>query len=238
MRIIDQDLVVLIVLFCLKKSWKNALHQWRNPRPSQGSFLWLSDLFASGYIISVFDISVKHKFNTFCYQNFSTLIVKAYFCSSSCLLFLSADMKEQFLYYMLLKRRTDKPKIKTFQIALHAYKRVTQHMGTPLSDIYISFRKSKGFNLRSLTPKISICHGSFLLFMILVCFWPVLKHRWTNIEGIVFPAKLHITHSELFRLFAFFKRVLVARAKGSFAGFTEKFHSWYFFLSFIDNWQK
>lgn len=105
---------------------------------------------------------------------------------------------------MLLKRRTDKPKIKTFQIALHAYKRVTQHMGTPLSDIDISFRKSKGFNLRSLTPKISICHGSFLLFMILVCFWPVLKHRWTNIEGIVFPAKLHITHSELFRLFCMF----------------------------------
>lgn len=108
------------------------------------------------------------------------------------------------LYYMLLKRRTDKPKIKTFQIALHAYKRVTQHMGTPLSGIYISFRKSKGFNLRSLTPKISICHGSFLLFMILVCFWPVLKHRWTNIEGIVFPAKLHITHSELFRPFCMF----------------------------------
>lgn len=107
---------------------------------------------------------------------------------------------------MLLKRRTDKPKIKTFQIALHAYKRVTQHMGTPLSDIYISFRKSKGFNLRSLTPKISICHGSFLLFMILVCFWPVLKHRWTNIEGIVFPAKLHITHSELFRLFCMWWR--------------------------------
>lgn len=157
-------------------------------------------------------------------------------------IFFPADMKEQFfsllLYYMLLKRRTDKPKIKTFQIALHAYKRVTQHMGTPLSDIDISFRKSKGFNLRSLTPKISICHGSFLLFMILVCFWPVLKHRWTNIEGIVFPAKLHITHSELFRLFACFKWVLVARAKGSFAGFTEKFHSWYFFLSFIDNWQK
>lgn len=57
------------------------------------------------------------------------------------------------LYYMLLKRRTDKPKIKTFQIALQAYKRVTQHMGTPLSDIDISFRKSKGFNLRSLTPQ-------------------------------------------------------------------------------------
>lgn len=96
-------------------------------------------------------------------------------------IFFPADMKEQFfsllLYYMLLKRRTDKPKIKTFQIALHAYKRVTQHMGTPLSDMDISFRKSKGFNLRSLTPKISICHGSFLLFMILVCFWPVLKHR-------------------------------------------------------------
>lgn len=56
---------------------------------------------------------------------------------------------------MLLKRRTrtDKPKIKTFQIALQAYKRVTQHMGTPLSDIDISFRKSKGFNLRSLTPQ-------------------------------------------------------------------------------------
>lgn len=142
------------------------------------------------------------------------------------------------LYYMLLKRRTDKPKIKTFQIALHAYKRVTQHMGTPLSDIDISFRKSKGFNLRSLTPQISICHGSFLLFMILVCFWPVLEHRWTNIEGIVFPAKLHITHSELFRLFACFKWVLVARAKGSFAGFTEKFHSWYLFWSFIDNWQE
>lgn len=142
----------------------------------------LSDLFASGYIISVFDISVKHKFNTFCYQNFSTLIVKAYFCSSSCLLFFSrryerAVLFSLLLYYMLLKRRTDKPKIKTFQIALQAYKRVTQHMGTPLSDIYISFRKSKGFNLRSLTPKISICHGSFLLFMILVCFWPVLKHR-------------------------------------------------------------
>lgn len=209
MRIIDQDLVVHIVLFCLKKSWKNALHQWRKPGPSQGSFLWLSDLFASGYIISVFDISVKHQFNTFCYQNFSTLIVKAHFCSSSCLLFFPrryerAVLFSLLLYYMLLKRRTDKPKIKTFQIALHAYKRVTQHMGTPLSDIDISFRKSKGFNLRSLTPKISICHGSFLLFMILVCFWPVLKHRWTNIEGIVFPAKLHITHSELFRLFCMF----------------------------------
>lgn len=204
MRIIDQDLVIHIVIFCLKKGWKNALHQWRKPGPSQGSFLWLSDLFASGYIISVFDISVKHQFNTFCYQNFSTLIVKAHFCSSSCLLFFFRRYERAVLYYMLLKRRTDKPKIKTFQIALHAYKRVTQHMGTPLSDIDISFRKSKGFNLRSLTPKISICHGSFLLFMILVCFWPVLKHRWTNIEGIVFPAKLHITHSELFRLFCMF----------------------------------
>lgn len=204
MRIIDQDLVIHIVIFCLKKSWKNALHQWRKPGPSQGSFLWLSDLFASGYIISVFDISVKHQFNTFCYQNFSTLIVKAHFCSSSCLLFFFRRYERAVLYYMLLKRRTDKPKIKTFQIALHAYKRVTQHMGTPLSDIDISFRKSKGFNLRSLTPKISICHGSFLLFMILVCFWPVLKHRWTNIEGIVFPAKFHITHSELFRLFCMF----------------------------------
>lgn len=85
---LSTKILLYIVLFCLKKKlWKNALHQWRNPRPSQGSFLWLSDLFASGYIISVFDISVKHKFNTFCYQNFSTLIVKAYFCSSSCLLF-------------------------------------------------------------------------------------------------------------------------------------------------------
>lgn len=102
MRIIDQDLVVHIVIFCLKKSWKNALHQWRNPRPSQGSFLWLSDLFASGYIISVFDISVKHKFNTFCYQNFSTLIVKAYFCSSSCLLFFSRRYERAVLFIITL----------------------------------------------------------------------------------------------------------------------------------------
>lgn len=182
----------------------------KETEPSQGSFLWLSDLFASGYIISVFDISVKHKFNTFCYQNFSTLIVKAYFCSSSCLLFFFPQIWKSSSFFIITilyavkTRRTDKPKIKTFQIALHAYKRVTQHMGTPLSDTDISFQKSKGFNLRSLTPKISICHGSFLLFMILVCFWPVLKHRWTNIEGIVFPAKLHITHSELFRLFCMF----------------------------------
>lgn len=209
----------------------------KETEPSQGSFLWLSDLFASGYIISVFDISVKHKFNTFLLSEFQHVDSEGLFLFLFMLVIFfrryeRAVLFSLLLYYMLLKRRTDKPKIKTFQIALHAYKRVTQHMGTPLSDIDISFRKSKGFNLRSLTPKISICHGSFLLFMILVCFWPVLEHRWTNIEGIVFPAKLHITHSELFRLFACFKWVLVARAKGSFAGFTEKFHSWYFFLIF------
>lgn len=140
------------MLFCLKKSKKNALHQWRKPGPSQGSFLWLSDLFASGYIISVFDISVKHKFNTFCYQNFSTLIVKAYFCSSSCLLFFSrryerAVLFSLLLYYMLLKRRTDKPKIKTFQIALQ----LTRELHNTWEHHYPTYTSRSG------NQKVSIC---------------------------------------------------------------------------------
>lgn len=113
-------------------------------------------------------------------------------------------------------------------------------MGTSLSDVYISFRKSKGFNLRSLTPKISICHGSFLLFMILVCFWPVLKHRRTNIEVIVFPAKLHITHSELFRLFCIFKMGFdgkIQRGFGSLKILTEKLIP-VSFWSYINNLTK
>lgn len=131
----------------------------------------------TSYIVSILEILFVHKLHAFLLSYFQHFDSWGLFLFPVCLLFLPDKKDSSFQYYYYIMLKTAYKQAKLAQKSLYTFSEVIRHMGSSLDKAGSSLWNQK-VSICILSPqKISICHGSFLKFMILVCSGLVLKHR-------------------------------------------------------------